>query len=176
MSPSTACSVSRWVVALTVRVALHAPNFVSEGKMRASRAACISRTSVSHTARPHLPLRLASGTRKPAPKPASKVSLNGLVALCALRLTSRQAKASSSPNSSLSTSSRSTCSTALGVRTVPLHPAHAVADLPKFQRNAKEEFTQIRIPGAQFFDIDAIADKQTTLPHMLPTYVNTRLL
>ena len=50
--------------------------------------------------------------------------------------------------------------------------AHAVADLPKFQRNAKEEFTQIRIPGAQFFDIDAIADKQTTLPHMLPTCVN----
>lgn len=30
-------------------------------------------------------------------------------------------------------------------------------------------FAQERIPGAVFFDIDAIADKDTPLPHMLPT-------
>ena len=28
---------------------------------------------------------------------------------------------------------------------------------------------QKRIPGAQFFDIDAVADCQLKLPHMLPT-------
>jgi thiosulfate/3-mercaptopyruvate sulfurtransferase len=35
-------------------------------------------------------------------------------------------------------------------------------------RNAKEEFSIARIPGAVFFDIDAIADPDTDLPHMLP--------
>ena len=35
-------------------------------------------------------------------------------------------------------------------------------------RNAKEEYLKAHIPGAVFFDIDAIADKETDLPHMLP--------
>jgi thiosulfate/3-mercaptopyruvate sulfurtransferase len=33
---------------------------------------------------------------------------------------------------------------------------------------AREEFDQRHLPGAQFFDIDAIADHTSTLPHMLP--------
>lgn len=41
--------------------------------------------------------------------------------------------------------------------------------LPGQQRNAKSEFLARRIPGARFFDIDAIADASTGLPHMLPS-------
>ena len=40
--------------------------------------------------------------------------------------------------------------------------------LPSQNRNAKEEFNTARIPGSVFFDIDAIADPDTDLPHMLP--------
>src|SRR3954468_12475093 len=36
------------------------------------------------------------------------------------------------------------------------------------KRNAKQEFLAGHIPGAAFFDIDAIADHSTDLPHMLP--------
>jgi thiosulfate/3-mercaptopyruvate sulfurtransferase len=35
-------------------------------------------------------------------------------------------------------------------------------------RNAKDEYLKAHIPGAVFFDINAIADKETDLPHMLP--------
>jgi thiosulfate/3-mercaptopyruvate sulfurtransferase len=40
--------------------------------------------------------------------------------------------------------------------------------LPATKRNARAEFEIAHIPGAQFFDIDAISDTETTLPHMLP--------
>lgn len=40
--------------------------------------------------------------------------------------------------------------------------------LPAQNRDAKAEFSAGHIPGAVFFDIDAIADHSTTLPHMLP--------
>ena len=40
--------------------------------------------------------------------------------------------------------------------------------LPNAKRDAKAEFLQQRIPGAQFFDIDLISDTDSTLPHMLP--------
>jgi thiosulfate/3-mercaptopyruvate sulfurtransferase len=40
--------------------------------------------------------------------------------------------------------------------------------LPAQKRNAKEEYLAGHIPGAVFFDIDAIADQSTDLPHMLP--------
>jgi thiosulfate/3-mercaptopyruvate sulfurtransferase len=40
--------------------------------------------------------------------------------------------------------------------------------LPAQNRDAKAEFAQAHIPGAVFFDIDAIADRTTELPHMLP--------
>lgn len=35
-------------------------------------------------------------------------------------------------------------------------------------RDAKREFVSERLPGAQFFDIEQISDKMSTLPHMLP--------
>jgi thiosulfate/3-mercaptopyruvate sulfurtransferase len=41
--------------------------------------------------------------------------------------------------------------------------------LPIQNRDAIEEFSKERIPGAQFFDLDGIADKSTDLPHMLPS-------
>lgn len=41
--------------------------------------------------------------------------------------------------------------------------------LPEAKRNALAEFGQRHIPGAFFFDIDAISDQATELPHMLPT-------
>lgn len=35
-------------------------------------------------------------------------------------------------------------------------------------RDARAEFEQARIPGAVFFDLDAVSDHTTDLPHMLP--------
>jgi thiosulfate/3-mercaptopyruvate sulfurtransferase len=40
--------------------------------------------------------------------------------------------------------------------------------LPTLKRDAKAEYLAEHIPGAVFFDIDAIADHSTDLPHMLP--------
>jgi thiosulfate/3-mercaptopyruvate sulfurtransferase len=40
--------------------------------------------------------------------------------------------------------------------------------LPHLKRDARAEFVQAHLPGAVFFDIDAIADPGTPLPHMLP--------
>lgn len=40
--------------------------------------------------------------------------------------------------------------------------------LPAQGRDAKAEFLAGHIPGAVFFDIDAVADPSTDLPHMLP--------
>ena len=51
-------------------------------------------------------------------------------------------------------------------------PALVVVDatyfLPMQGRDARQEYEQRHIPGAVFFDIDAIADKASPLPHMLP--------
>ena len=41
--------------------------------------------------------------------------------------------------------------------------------MPAENRDAKAEYLAGHIPGAVFFDIDAIADPTTLLPHMLPT-------
>jgi thiosulfate/3-mercaptopyruvate sulfurtransferase len=40
--------------------------------------------------------------------------------------------------------------------------------LPDEGRDPKAEYADRHIPGAQFFDIDEIADSQSQLPHMLP--------
>ena len=51
-------------------------------------------------------------------------------------------------------------------------PGIRIADaswyLPDAKRNAIEEYRERHIPGAVFFDIDAISDRATDLPHMLP--------
>jgi len=41
--------------------------------------------------------------------------------------------------------------------------------MPAEQADPKGDFAKARIPGAVFFDIDAIADHDTDLPHMAPT-------
>ncbi len=41
--------------------------------------------------------------------------------------------------------------------------------LPAMGRDGKAEFDAARIAGAQYFDINAIADTSTGLPHMLPS-------
>ncbi|MBX3509789.1 MAG: 3-mercaptopyruvate sulfurtransferase [Hyphomonadaceae bacterium] len=41
--------------------------------------------------------------------------------------------------------------------------------MPADPRDAKALFAERRIPGAQFFDIDEIADTTSDLPHMLPS-------
>jgi len=51
----------------------------------------------------------------------------------------------------------------------PIAIVDASWHLPNVQRDAYEEYLQQRIPGAVFFDIDAIADTETDLPHMLPS-------
>lgn len=40
--------------------------------------------------------------------------------------------------------------------------------LPHLKRDARAEFAQAHVPGAVFFDIDAVADHAIPLPHMLP--------
>lgn len=40
--------------------------------------------------------------------------------------------------------------------------------LPTMGRNAKAEYTAAHVPGARFFDIDAISDHRSELPHMAP--------
>ncbi|MES2254601.1 MAG: 3-mercaptopyruvate sulfurtransferase [Pseudomonadota bacterium] len=40
--------------------------------------------------------------------------------------------------------------------------------MPAEKRDAKAEFEAAHIPGAVFYDIDALSDQGTTLPHMLP--------
>lgn len=51
-------------------------------------------------------------------------------------------------------------------------PALAIIDaswhLLTAKRNPRVEFAQGHIPGAVFFDIDAISDPASGLPHMLP--------
>lgn len=44
--------------------------------------------------------------------------------------------------------------------------------MPAENRNGREEYLQAHIPGAVFFDIDAIADQASDLPHMLPSPVD----
>lgn len=41
--------------------------------------------------------------------------------------------------------------------------------LPAQKRDGRGEYEAERIPGAVYFDIDAVADKSTGLPHMLPS-------
>jgi len=41
--------------------------------------------------------------------------------------------------------------------------------MPQARRDPRAEFLGAHLPGAVFFDIDAIADHATPLPHMLPT-------
>jgi thiosulfate/3-mercaptopyruvate sulfurtransferase len=41
--------------------------------------------------------------------------------------------------------------------------------LPTAKRNAHAEYKAAHIPGAYFFDVDAISDKSNPLPHMLPS-------
>ena len=40
--------------------------------------------------------------------------------------------------------------------------------LPNAGRNPKAEYLDGHIPGAQFFDIDGVSDRNSDLPHMLP--------
>ncbi len=40
--------------------------------------------------------------------------------------------------------------------------------LPALHRDPRAEYLEAHVPGAIFFDIDAIADDTTNLPHMLP--------
>jgi thiosulfate/3-mercaptopyruvate sulfurtransferase len=41
--------------------------------------------------------------------------------------------------------------------------------LPAMKRNGREEYLAGHIPGAVYFDIDAISDHSSDLPHMLPS-------
>src|SRR3954454_14653877 len=41
--------------------------------------------------------------------------------------------------------------------------------LPNEGRDGAAEFLDAHIPGARYFDIDLVADQETTLPHMVPT-------
>ena len=40
--------------------------------------------------------------------------------------------------------------------------------LPAQKRDGRAEFAEAHIPGARFFDIDAVSDRTSGLPHMLP--------
>ena len=40
--------------------------------------------------------------------------------------------------------------------------------LPTSGRDARSEYLAGHLPGAVFFDLDAVRDRRSTLPHMLP--------
>ena len=40
--------------------------------------------------------------------------------------------------------------------------------LPNQNRNPRQEYNDQHIPGARFFDIDAVSDQTSNLPHMMP--------
>jgi len=44
--------------------------------------------------------------------------------------------------------------------------------MPAQNRDAQAEYAAAHIPGAMFFDIDRIADTESSLPHMLPSPAN----
>lgn len=50
-----------------------------------------------------------------------------------------------------------------------VHVVDGTWHMPQLERDARREFTEAHISGAVFFDIDAIADSDTNLPHMLPS-------
>jgi len=52
--------------------------------------------------------------------------------------------------------------------TAGIRVADASWYLPQAGRNAKAEYAGAHIPGAVFFDIDAMSDETSPLPHMLP--------
>lgn len=52
--------------------------------------------------------------------------------------------------------------------TPDLKVVDATYSLPNEDRDARKEYEEEHIPGAVFFDIDAIKDPESPLPHMLP--------
>lgn len=50
-----------------------------------------------------------------------------------------------------------------------LHVIEAGFTMPGTTPTARESFEQAHIPHALFFDIDEVADRQSSLPHMLPS-------
>ena len=56
-----------------------------------------------------------------------------------------------------------------GIDSGALRPLDATWFMPDSGRDARAEHLDAHLPGAAFFDIDAIADRDTSLPHMLPS-------
>jgi len=54
------------------------------------------------------------------------------------------------------------------LRTLDVRVVDGSWHMPAEARNGREEYLQVHIPGAVFFDIDAVADRTSDLPHMLP--------
>jgi thiosulfate/3-mercaptopyruvate sulfurtransferase len=50
-----------------------------------------------------------------------------------------------------------------------LVPVDCTWFMPSLGRDARSEYLDAHIPGARFLDIDAVADRSTSLPHMLPS-------
>ena len=50
-----------------------------------------------------------------------------------------------------------------------LQVVDATWHMPAENRNGRADYEAAHIPGAVFFDIDAISDHATDLPHMLPS-------
>ena len=44
--------------------------------------------------------------------------------------------------------------------------------MPSVNRDARADYEAAHIPGARFFDIDAISDHDAACPHMLPSAAN----
>jgi len=57
---------------------------------------------------------------------------------------------------------------AANLRRRTVRPVDGSWHMPQLKRDARAEFARAHIPGAAFFDIDAIADTASPLPHMLP--------
>ena len=133
-------------------------------RRRPKRAAPSSR----RTAKP----RRATSKRKAARRPAPKATRAQSSKKKAARATSaktgaRSARAAAPPRAPGALVGTEWLAARIG------HPRLIVLDaswhMPHLNRDPRAEFAAEHLPGARFFDIDAIADRSTSLPHMLPT-------
>ena len=57
----------------------------------------------------------------------------------------------------------------IAARSANLRVIDATYHMPTAKRDAQAEYLQQHIPGAGFFDVDAVKDTDSSLPHRLPS-------
>lgn len=115
-------------------------------------------------------LTAAAATRTPSPPSSSSSSSPSTTAaalISRMSLSTRAASVASSSSPLLSTAQVQTLLSGGSASSSRVRLLDASWYLDK-SRSGKQEFAAERLPGAAFFDIEAVADGASSLPHMLP--------